>query len=863
MSLKIPPKKSPAPPSPEELFRTLRGRSADIQSLWSHQADVLRSYMEHSSDSDLALELPTGSGKTLVGLLIAEYRRQARQERVAFLCPTRQLAQQVGARAMTYGIPAVVLVGKQSEYSPKDWSDYTTGAKIAVTTYSGVFNSNPRINDANCLILDDAHAGETYIAHLWSLEIRRDDHEELYRGVLDTIAPALPDSMRYVLNEASPTPDQWTLVAKVPQLQYWAALPELRSVIEARVAAARLQYTWQILREHMEACNVFVTWDHILIRPLAPPAQTHAPFWTARQRVYMSATLGEGGELERATGVRRITRLPMPATWQRTIPGRRLVLLPDLSISEAETAKLVSDVIATTPRALVLSPNQSDSADLQDILKKLGTGKKFLHASDIETSIEPFTASGAILFLTNRYDGLDLPGETCRLLIVAGLPTATNLQERFIVQRLGADSVLRNRVRTRVMQALGRCTRNDTDYVAVLLTGGDMVRAATQSEFRAGMHPDLQVELLLGIENSKDTTASALLEAVKEFLSSPDARKAVDDYVTQERGGVSPNPDPVTPVLGSIVGDELAYVYALWNGQLVAALEAAKRVCDGLHGGKELKPYAGLWFYLASAVAQRLADSGESDALGATARDLAARAVACSPHLGIVPNQERAGRAPDEQAERQEADVRAVDAAAEVLVRLGMHGSRFEKHIATVERGLAATSAAQFHEGLEKLGMLLGFDAARPSKSEQAAPDCIWSLAPSFVVTFEAKSDVDPKKQVSVSDVRQAKGHPDWARPKLGLPSTTTLASGIATYQTSLDAAAAPLSSGLFYVGIGEHLRRLLSDIAAALRAVRTSASGADTAMLREVMLAEFDSRRLLPSQILLRFPALDKLAGR
>lgn len=56
------------PQDPESLFRDLKSGSNRVQFLWSHQADILRTYMEHKNESDIALELPTGCGKTLVGL---------------------------------------------------------------------------------------------------------------------------------------------------------------------------------------------------------------------------------------------------------------------------------------------------------------------------------------------------------------------------------------------------------------------------------------------------------------------------------------------------------------------------------------------------------------------------------------------------------------------------------------------------------------------------------------------------------------------------------------------------------------------------------------------------------------------------
>ena len=85
--------KTTGPADAETLFHDLRNRAPEIKHLWSHQADLLRTYHQQCLDeSDVAIELPTGSGKTLVGLLIAEWRRQSLGTRVAFLCPTRQLA---------------------------------------------------------------------------------------------------------------------------------------------------------------------------------------------------------------------------------------------------------------------------------------------------------------------------------------------------------------------------------------------------------------------------------------------------------------------------------------------------------------------------------------------------------------------------------------------------------------------------------------------------------------------------------------------------------------------------------------------------------------------------------------------------
>ena len=92
--------------SPQEMFQDNKNKKS--MGLLDYQSAVLDSYMENMDKKDLAIELPTGSGKTLVGLLIGEYRRRKNNEKVLFLCPTNQLVHQVVEQANEkYGLNAV------------------------------------------------------------------------------------------------------------------------------------------------------------------------------------------------------------------------------------------------------------------------------------------------------------------------------------------------------------------------------------------------------------------------------------------------------------------------------------------------------------------------------------------------------------------------------------------------------------------------------------------------------------------------------------------------------------------------------------------------------------------------------------
>ncbi|MCH8149548.1 MAG: DEAD/DEAH box helicase family protein, partial [Planctomycetes bacterium] len=313
------------PTDPEGLFRDLKGRRPEIRHLWSHQADLLRAYSgEHLTSPDVALELPTGAGKTLVGLLIAEFRRRINDERIAYLCPNRQLVHQVATQAGTYGIRAHAFVGRQAEYQAGLFTEYQTGSAIAITTYSGLFNVRPRINDAQVIICDDAHAGESFITSLWSVEFSRTEYGgSAYSAVVDLVEADLTAGLAARLKDEGLSPSDQSFVELVPSHVVRRIAASLRDALDVHLLRGTSAYfSWTMIREHLHACHIYLSWTGVLIRPFIAPTATHTPFAQARQRIYMSATLGEGGELERITGMRGIKRLPMPPGWDRQGNGR-------------------------------------------------------------------------------------------------------------------------------------------------------------------------------------------------------------------------------------------------------------------------------------------------------------------------------------------------------------------------------------------------------------------------------------------------------------------------------------------------------------------------------------------------------------
>ncbi|HEX6522301.1 MAG TPA: DEAD/DEAH box helicase [Streptosporangiaceae bacterium] len=504
-------------PSPEELYLsgTLPRTTAAVDSLWLHQGDIIRAYAEnHQNTPDLALELPTGTGKTLPGLLIGEWMRRKAEGPVIYVTPTKQLARQVAATAQREGVPAALLIGSARYWDATDEASVEGSEAIGITTYSAVFNSSPKLPEPRLLIFDDAHAGEQFVGNEYGVNIRRYEDSDVYLSILEPLKPFLSGLLIQRL-EGEPDPGAHHQVRLILPAVDQTALAKLDAAL-AKLAEP-YKFAFAMIRSGLAACCVYISYGGIQIRPMIPPTYENHVFARARQRIYLSATLGSGGELERAFGRREIVRMPLPA---KTPPrsGRRLFVFPDL-VKGGDAIGLTKRIIALTNKALVLS--QETVAKTEAAAAALaGDGVPVMGRDDLEQQgLDAFAnRPTGVLGLANRYDGLDLPGSACRIVVLGGKPDAVGLQERFLSERAEANAALAERLRTRIVQGAGRCTRGPNDYAMVVVLGSDIMKYFSRPENLKALEPELQAEVEFGWQNSKGADPDEVIENVGIFL---------------------------------------------------------------------------------------------------------------------------------------------------------------------------------------------------------------------------------------------------------------------------------------------------------------------------------------------------------
>lgn len=817
----------PKPDSPALLFRDLH-KDPSMKFLWGHQEKLLDKYhSQYLQAPNLAIELPTGSGKTLVGLLISEFRRRVFGERVLFLCPNRQLCSQVESQARKYGVPVSLLVGRQKDYDPVVFSRYQEAKSIAISTYSGLFNTNPKLDDPETIICDDAHAGDGFVSSLWSLKVGRKEHPAVFDMLCSALQDTFSDELRYAIDNYDATKARKSIVELISPIiaaDYYEAMNE---AVKEGIESTDLKYSWNMIHDNLAACQIYVATDAFEIRPIVPPTLAHQPFAMAKQRVYMSATLGENGDIERSFGVKNVSRIPLPEGWEKRGTGRRLFLFPNKS--GAAPLDILHGVMKLTERTLMLVPNEFSRVEAEGLVPN---GVTVIGPREIENDLTVFTqSSNTVLLLANRFDGIDLPGTDCRMLVVSGVPTGIGLQERYLTERLNANTQLQDRIRTRLTQAVGRCTRDESDFSVAILFGDDLLKWCCTSSNTKGLHPELQAEIRFGLDNSGERTMQDIVDLCCDFLNQTAEWQEAEKEIVSQRNRTTKHPDPTTSVLEKVAPLEIDYVYRMWSGQYEDALTLAVNITEALSGGSELKPYRSFWHHQAAAAAYLGYRENKNTSLRASAMSHLSKAIGTSPGVRwLAQMHARLSGTDESKTDHLPLQERFLSLNA-FLEQLGISGTKYQKRIVDARTLIQSSKWKQFEQGLEVLGNLLGATTTR--FTGEGEPDGLWVFGDWHAFVFEAKTDEKEQSGVSLNTVRQAKSHEQTSRSMHLLPPYVPCSTIIVSPRTAVHRLAVPHANNIFHMSPNDVVK-LFEVCVQAFGHVRTTAGASSQEILRD-----------------------------
>ena len=746
--------------TPQEMYDDYKNRS--INGIQDYQSKMLDSYMNEGIDkSDVALELPTGTGKTLIGLLIGEYRRRKFHERVVYICPTNQLVYQTANYAIEkYGIKVVTFTGSKAEYSLEDKMKFTSAQAMAITNYSSIFNTNSYFEGTEVLIFDDAHSGEGYISANWTVELHREEGTAFYK-LVEELKGTLTEEQYDVLTKTTLNQGDATWCDMIHNAKLHDKYLNIKNLLDVELQESKQKFPWTNIRDNLFACNIYLSWHAIVIRPYIPPTLANLVFSEAKTRIYMSATLGESGELERAYGVERIHRLPMVKDWKNKSIGRRFFMFPLASFKEDEILRILCKIAAKVNRGLIIVNDLESQKRIQNIFREGHIAETF-DGRDIEKSKDLFINNDhAFAIMANRFDGIDFPNDECRVLILFDLPAATNIQERFMISGFAARALYEERIKTRLIQALGRCTRSQTDYAAICIMGDDLMNSLLAPKNLENFNPELQAEIIFGQENSMNQNdIDEYLELLKMFLEHGDAWENAEEGILSIRDdiiekNIDENPKSFEQLFKT-AKHEVKVQYCLWKKDYLSALSEIESILKLIQEPK-LKGYRGYWYYMAGCCAYEAYKVGET-LYEATYKDYLKRAKDCT--IGISWLNITEDYPIDNKIGLMEYSIERIE---KMLIKEGGKGLKnFHSYLDNILR-LLKSNGTDFEKGHELLGYVSGYVSTNPTGT--AEPDPLWIINREICIVAEDKIYNEGKK-IPPNDVKEAAGHALWVQKK-------------------------------------------------------------------------------------------------
>ncbi len=538
---------------PVEIFRRLP-KPPGINDLYTSQAEVLKEWFARRTERDIIIKLHTGGGKTLVALLIAQSAMNETRKPAVYLTPNNQLLGQVLAKASEYGIPA------QNYTKGHIPTSVQAAEAVYISTYQGMFNGRSQFGvrgstarellDAGAIIVDDAHAAFSAVRDQFTIRVSREDGSEAFEHLAALFRTDFDAIGRLGAFDDVVSGADGFGILEVPYWAWRSRSEQVHSFLRAN--QSNFELAWLLLRDSFEHCHAFISSRAFVVTPLLPLVDLIPTFSDCARRVFMSATLSNDSAIVHTFDAEP-TAVGKPIRSQ-SLAGvsERMILVPELTPAPNAVAfakKTASAVAASKRGAVILVPSEKAAQQWTD-------GAEYAAGKAVDSAVAALqgrTATKPYVF-PNRYDGIDLPGEACRVLVFAGLPKGASEYDLYKAAALSGGASIHSTLAQRIEQGIGRGARGPADWCLVIRKSSPHPARGPRSACgSAGLGPEREravaLEAELPVADGAVVVGVALAFALDEAVED-----AGDEVVTGE--GVEPLAEVGQEVVAAPLGHD-------------------------------------------------------------------------------------------------------------------------------------------------------------------------------------------------------------------------------------------------------------------------------------------------------------------
>lgn len=724
---------------PNEIFSALPTKKSPYSYLRAVQAEVLDQWFNRRLEKDIVIKMNTGSGKTFVGLLLLKSCLNEGKYPLFYITPDNYLAKQVLKVAEDLGINV--------NLDPKS-NTVLRGQAICVTTIHrlvngmsifGVKPNPPQINIAN-IVIDDAHACLSTTEGQFTLVIDSKKQKQVYNKLILLFHEDLRQQSEIGVVEVESGDPLRDMI--VP---YWAWIDKQGEVVKILHNVRDeedIKFIWPLIKEHLYLCRCVFGGNKIEISPRCLPIDSIPSFVEAKNRIYMSATLSDDNILVSNFDIDPEAVIKPITPKNANDIGDRMILVPqELStdISDDDIKAFLSK-LKTKYNIVVIVPSNYRADYWADI-----SSRKLTSENLNEGVRELQSKQVGLVVLVNKYDGIDLPGNACRILVIDGIPDVRRKIDKIEQTVLMDSEIVLNQEIQRIEQGMGRGIRNNDDYCVVFLMGASLVKSlyAMNAQRYFGSATKAQIDLSLKIAEQVRGKNLDELEEVINYSLNRDSRwlKASRGVLVNMKYAEQGNIDAI--VLKQRAAFNGAQVKR-FDDSVKLIQEAVDAASDPSIKGWLKSELAEYMHHLDPVRSQEILKSALSD-----------NPRVLKPLAGIT---------------YTKLSIKEFDQAKLCLAYLNRYSGDMNKFIIFIngiinEIQFKQDSYRRFEQAMKDLAFIVGFMGQRPELELGRGPDVLWEVGELNYFVIECKNEAETDK-ISKKDCDQLSGAINWFSEK-------------------------------------------------------------------------------------------------
>ncbi len=716
------------------------------------QNEILEDWFDNKqNDKDLIIKLHTGEGKTLIGLLILQSKINQGNGPCAFICPNIYLVQQVVSEARKFGIPFCLTDNGLP-------NEFIEGKKILITHVQKLFNGKSifgidnKYTNIGCVILDDSHACIDAIKNSFTIKIK--NSHPLYDKILTLFKDDLKEQGTGDFLDICN--GDYDALLPIP---YWAWIDkkdEVSSMLSDFREDNTLTFVWPLIKNSIEHCYVYITSHTIEITPYHIPIEKFGSFANANQRILMSATTQDDSFFIKGLNFNKnAIQHPLKNTEQKW-SGEKMILIPSLIDDALDRDLIVTNFAKPLEKIpfgrVVLAPSLRKANQYEKLGSTVATSNNILELTD---NLRKGNYQNTLI-IVNRYDGIDLPDEACRILIIDSLPYFDSLVDKYEERCRKHSDIINIRLAQKIEQGLGRSVRGEKDYSVIMLVGADLVKFVNSLKTNKYFSQQTRAQIGIGLK---------IAEFAKDELKDDEPRLKVilnlvsQSIINRDEGWKGFYQSEMNNTLSEEIKCDIYNILELEqeaeSNYMMRNYEKACSIIQTIIDKHTNEDSERGWYMQTMARYEYSMSGVNSNKIQKIAFNLNLQLL--KPKDGIT--YKKIGHINENRIRKIKlwisgyVDYNDLSLAVDAILNDFSFGIDSEK----------------FESAVKEIGSLLGFNSQRPDKEIRKGPDNLWGGIDNMFFLIECKNEVAESREViNKHEAAQMNSHSAWFKSEYG-----------------------------------------------------------------------------------------------